>query len=122
MKREMGILITVIRYLSYLIVVNGVKDPPPPLRLLLELFVRLGVIDGVFTTDENELKTKSFPKEFMDLIRQGDVLTFSQSSLIDVDAFIHTSDFKMHHFTLFFSNGGNRKMAVFKGPVYMEGG
>ena len=28
MKREMGILITVIRYLSYLIVVSRVKDAP----------------------------------------------------------------------------------------------
>ena len=50
------------------------------------------------------------------------MLTFGQSSLIDVDAFIYTSDFKMHHFTLFFSNGGNRKMTVFKYPVNMEGG
>ena len=37
----------------------------------------------------------------MDLIRQGDVLTVRQSSLINVDPFIYTSDFKMHHFTLF---------------------
>ena len=39
----------------------------------LNLFVRSGVIDGVFTTDENELMTKSFPKSFIDLMRQGDV-------------------------------------------------
>ena len=52
--------------------------------------------------------TKSFPKSLIDLIRQGDVLTFCQSSLIDVDAFIYTSDFKMHHFTLL------TVMAVFK--------
>ena len=120
MKCEMGILIPVIRYLSYLIVVSRVKDPH--LRPLLNFFVRSSVIDGAFTTDENELKTKSFPKTFIDFIRQGDVLTFRQSLLIDADAFIYTSDFKMHHFTLFFSNGGNRKMTVFKGPVYMEGG
>ena len=37
----------------------------------------------------------------MDLIRHGDVLTVRQSSLINVDPFIYTSDFKMHHFTLF---------------------
>ena len=45
--------------------------------------------------------TESFPKSFIDLIRQGDMLTFCQSSLIDVKVFIYTSDFIMHHFTLF---------------------
>ena len=57
---------------------------------------------------------KYFPKSFIALIRQGDELTFRQSSFIDVDAFIYTNDFKMHHFSLFFSNGGNRIMTVFK--------
>ena len=36
----MGILIIVTRYLSYLIVVNGVKDPPPlktPLKIVRSL-------------------------------------------------------------------------------------
>ena len=43
MKCEMGILIPVIHYLSYLIVVSRVKDPH--LRPLLNFFVRSGVID-----------------------------------------------------------------------------
>ena len=34
----------------------------------LNLFVRSGVIDEVFTTDENEWMTKSFPKSIIDLI------------------------------------------------------
>ena len=63
----------------------------------LNLFLRSGVIDGVFTFDESELTTKSFSKSFIDLIRQGGVLTLRQSSLIDVDTFIFSSDFKMHH-------------------------
>ena len=34
---------------------------------------------------------------------------------LDVDAFIHRNDFKMHHFTLFSGNhGGNRKVTVFE--------
>ena len=36
-----------------------------------------------------------------DLIEQGDVETFRQSSSLDVDAFIHTIFFKMHHFPIF---------------------
>ena len=88
-KRAMGVLIPVIRYLPYLIVVSRVKDPH--LRPLFNFFVRSGVIDGAFTTDKKELKTKSFPKTFIDFIRQGDVLTFRQSLLIDADPFIYTS-------------------------------
>ena len=82
----------------------------------LNLFVRVrsDSIDGVFTTDENELMTKSFSKSFMDFKGQGGVLTFCHSSLINVGAFIYTSDFKMHHFTLFFSNSDSSKMVVFK--------
>ena len=68
-----------------LIRVSRVKDSS--LRPLLHLFLRPDIIDGVFTTEENGLKAKSFPKAFIDLIRQGDVLTFRQSSLIDVDPF-----------------------------------
>ena len=34
-------------------------------------------------------------------MKQGDVLTFHQSLLIDVDAFICRSDFEIDHFTLF---------------------
>ena len=37
------------------------------------------------------------------------MLTFLQSSSIDVDAFIRANDFKMHHVTLFFSNGEKEK-------------
>ena len=69
------------------------------------MFVRSGVVGREFTTNENELTAKSFRPSLEDLKRQEDGLRFRQSSLIDVEAFICTSDFKMHyciyHFTLF---------------------
>ena len=53
---------------------------PLAIKGSLNLFVHSGVIEGVFTTDENESMTKSFPKSCIaDLIGQGDVQTFRQS-------------------------------------------
>lgn len=55
----------------------------------------------VFISNENELMNNFFPKWFIDLKRQGDLLTFSQSSVILVLVLIYMSDLKVHHFILF---------------------
>ena len=66
---------------------------------------RRGCLSSLFTNDENEWMTKSFPKSFIGL---RDALTLRQSSSIDVDAFIYTNDLRMHHFTLFSVIAGNQ--------------
>ena len=52
------------------------------------------------------LLTKYFPKSRIDLIVRRDVQTFRRSSWIDVDTFIYTNHFKMHHFALFSAMAG----------------